>query len=112
MRCVHRERDVDNRTLGVEPAIFGAHPSRSGACGSNDTLGARAVARLRRSFRVHEPAYARSLGPAKLWRNNRFFVHSSNSKGGQVSLGTAACVCERRLNLHCGPARPAGRDSF
>ena len=74
MRCVHRERDVDNRTLGVEPAIFGAHPSRSGACGSNDTLGARAVARLRRSFRVHEPAYARSLGPAKLWRNNRFFV--------------------------------------
>lgn len=43
-----------------------------------------AFARLRRSFRIGEAAYARSLGPAKLWRNNNFFVHSSNSKGGQA----------------------------
>ena len=73
--------------LGQRRVAEPSDPLEAPACD-----GARAVARLRRSFRVHEPAYARSLGPAKLWRNNRFFVHSSNSKGGQVSLGTAACV--------------------
>ena len=86
---------------------------RQRACGRRSvrtTRGARAVARLRRSFRVHEPAYAQSLGPAKLWRNNRFFVHSSNSKGGQVSPGAATCV--HTPPYICTPGPPGPRDGI
>ena len=80
------KRDVDNRTLGVEPADFRCAPPRSGACGSNDTLGARAVAPFagRSEF---TSIGAKRADLQTLWRNNRFFVHSSNSKGSPGEPG-------------------------
>ena len=60
----------------------------------------RSAARLRRLFQIREAAYSRSLAPATLWcGDRRFFVHRSNSKGGQASARREHTCSGHQLSL-------------